>query len=119
MSVRVLGIAKTKAALEAARLQAEAAAGPAAEAGGQIVAREMASRAPRDTGRLVALLEVEQDSFGGGATAKVGSNAPYDRFVQRGTVHMSAQPYGEQAAVAAVPGIIAAMIGIFKAAVKG
>lgn len=119
MSIRIYGIAKTKAALTAAQLQVEAAAAPASQAGGEVVQREMISRAPRDTGRLVALLGTEVDSFGSGATTKVGSDAPYDRFVQSGTRHMSAQPYGEQAGVAAIPGIVVSMTGIFKAAVQG
>jgi HK97 gp10 family phage protein len=116
--IRVYGMAKTKAALKKVQLQAGAAAGPAAEAGGQVVQREMASRAPRDTGNLVSLISVEEDSTGDGATAKVGSDAPYDRFVQSGTRHMAAQPYGEQAAVAAAPGVVASMAAIFKAAVE-
>jgi hypothetical protein len=119
MSITLLGVAKTKAALEAAMLQAEAAAGPAAEAGGRVVQAQMASRAPRDTGTLVRLIDIDDSSVGSGATARVGSSAPYDRFVQGGTVYMSANPYGAQAAVASVPGIIAAMTGIFKAAVQG
>ena len=118
MSIRLYGLAKTKAALKRLELQVEAAAAPAAQAGGQVVQREMASRAPRDTGRLVSLIAVEEDSFGSGATAKVGSEAPYDRFVQSGTRHMAAQPYGEQAAVAAAPGVVASMATIFKAAVE-
>jgi hypothetical protein len=78
----------------------------------------MASRAPRDTGHLVSLLGVEEDSSGSGAMARAGSDAPYDRFVQRGTRHMAAQPYGEEAAVAAAPGVVASMAAIFKAAVE-
>jgi len=116
--ISIRGIAKTKAALKRAELQAEAAAAPAAQAGGQVVQREMASRAPRDTGNLVSLIGVEEDSLGSGATAKVGSDAPYDRFVQRGTRHMAPQPYGEQAAVAASPGVVISMAAIFKAAVE-
>ena len=119
MSIRILGIAKTKAALTKARIEVELAAGPASRAGGEVVAREMASRAPRDTGRLISLIGTEEDSLGGGATTRVGSDAPYDRFVQSGTRNMSAQPYGEQAALAAVPGIVLSMTGIFKAAVEG
>lgn len=119
MSVRVFGIGRTKAALTKARLEVEAAAGPASRAGGEVVAREMASRAPRDTGLLVRLIGTEEDSVGSGATTSVGSDAPYDRFVQRGTVHMRAQPYGEQAAIAAIPGVAAAMTTVFKTAVEG
>ena len=118
-SFRILGMAETKVALTKARVQVEMAAGPATEAGGLVVAREMVSRAPRDTGRLVSLISTEEDSFGGGATTKVGSDAPYDRFVQRGTRYMAAQPYGEQAALAAIPGVVSSMTGIFKAAVEG
>lgn len=117
--IRILGIARTKAALEKARIEVELAAGPAARAGGEVVAREMVARAPRDTGRLVSLIDVDDSGIGAGATARVGSSAPYDRFVQRGTVYMGAQPYGEQAGLAAIPGIIGAMTGIFKAAVEG
>jgi len=116
--LRILGIAQTKAALERVRIQAELAAGPAASSGGETVQREMASRAPKDTGNLVSLLAVEEDSLGSGATAKVGSSAPYDRFVQSGTRYMSAQRYGEQSAVAAAPGVVVSMAAIFKAAVE-
>ena len=119
MTARLLGIAKTKAALAKASIQAEAAAVPATKAGGEIVARQMIARAPRDTGRLVSLIGTDESSLGDGATTRVGSSAPYDRFVQGGTVHMRAQPYGEEAAVASIPGIIAAMTGIFKTAVEG
>jgi Bacteriophage HK97-gp10, putative tail-component len=119
VTARLLGIAATKAALAKAAAQAEVAAGPATVAGGEVVQREMIVRAPRDTGRLVSLISTDESSLGEGATTKVGSDAPYDRFVQKGTVHMRAQPYGEQAAAASVPGIIAAMTGIFKAAVEG
>lgn len=119
MTARILGIAKTKAALAKASAQAEVAAGPATKAGGEIVQRQMIARAPRDTGRLVSLITTDESALGQGATTKVGSDAPYDRFVQRGTVHMRAQPYGEQAAAASIPGIIAAMTSIFKAAVEG
>lgn len=119
MSLNILGIAKTRAALEAAMLQAKAAERPAVEAGGQVVAREMIARAPRDTGRLVSLIDIDDSGLGDGTTARVGSSAEYDRFVQFGTVHMSANPYGQQAAVASVPGIIGVMTGIFKAAIRG
>ena len=119
MTARLLGIAKTKAALAKASAQAEAAAGPATKAGGEIVQRQMIARAPRDTGRLISLITTDESALGQGATTKVGSDAPYDRFVQQGTVHMRAQPYGEQAATASIPGIIASMTGIFKAAVEG
>jgi HK97 gp10 family phage protein len=119
MTARLLGIAETKAALAKASAQAEAAAGPATQAGGEVVQRQMIARAPRDTGRLVSLISTDESSLGEGATTKVGSAAPYDRFVQKGTKNMAAQPYGEQAAAASVPGIIAAMTSIFKAAVEG
>jgi hypothetical protein len=116
--LKILGIARTKAALERVRVQAELAAGPAASSGGESVQREMASRAPHDTGRLISLLEVDESSIGSGATAKVGSTAPYDRFVQSGTRYMAPQRYGEQAATAAAPAVVVGMAAIFKAAVE-
>lgn len=112
----ILGVAKTKAALARAATVANAASPKAAEEGGKVVAQKMAERAPRDTGELVARIETEADSLGQGATAKVGSTAPYDRFVQKGTRNMGAQPYGEDAARAAAPGVVAAMAKVYKAA---
>lgn len=116
MSIR--GIGQTMTALAAVRLRLEAAAIPASQAGGEVVRKEMAARAPRDTGNLISLIATEVDELGGGATTKVGSEAPYDRFVQLGTRYMAAQPYGEQAAVASVSGIVEAMIPIVKAAAE-
>lgn len=118
MSVIVRGIPQTRLALKKVQLQLEAAAGPASKAGGEVVQRQMQARAPRRTGLLVSLISTDESALGEGATTKVGSDAPYDRFVQRGTIHMRAQPYGEQAAAASVPGVIAAMIPIFKAAAE-
>lgn len=118
MSVIVRGIPQTKLALKKVQLQIEAAAGPASKAGGEVVQRNMQARAPRRTGFLVSLIGTEVDASGGGAVTKVGSDAPYDRFVQRGTRYMSAQPYGEEAGNASIPGIIEQMAAIFKAAAE-
>lgn len=117
MAFRLLGMAKTKAALEKARLQIEAAAGPAVEASGKVVAVQMAARAPRLTGHLASQIGIDTTTLGDGATAKVGSEVPYDRFVQRGTVYMGAQPYGTDAADASIPGVVAVQTAVYKAAV--
>jgi HK97 gp10 family phage protein len=113
----VRGIPQTKAALAKVRAEIELAAPKATQAGGEIVARDMASRAPRNTGRLASGIRVDVSSLGDGAIAKVGSDAPYDRFVQKGTVFMAAQAYGEDAADSTSSAIVAAMAAIFKAAI--
>lgn len=119
MAMLIRGMAETKAALARLEVEVEVASPKAVEGASKVVASEMASRAPRDTGYLVSVLETDVGSAGEGATAKVGSNAPYDRYVQRGTRYMGAQPYGEQAAAAAAPGVVAAMTAVYKAAVEG
>lgn len=116
MGFTLRGVAQTKAALAKVQVEIEAASPTAVSEAGKVVASAMSSRAPRDTGRLVSLLAVETDSLGEGATAKVGSDASYDRFVQKGTRNMGAQPYGEDAAQAAAPGVVAAMIAVYRAA---
>ena len=114
----VRGIPQTKAALEKIKLEIEAASPEATKAGGEIVAKAMASRAPRRTGRLASSIRVlEVGSLGDGAVARVGSDAPYDRFVQKGTVFMAAQAYAEDAADSIESAVAAAMAAIYKAAV--
>jgi HK97 gp10 family phage protein len=112
------GVAETRAALERVRFEIEAASGPAVGAAGTVVAREMASRAPRDTGRLAASIDVDVQTVGEGATAKVGAQVPYDRFVQFGTVYMMAQPYGRDASEDSTSGVVAAMASVYKAAIE-
>ena len=118
MTAIVRGIPQTKAALAKIQAEIEFAAPKATQAGGEIVAKAMASRAPRRTGRLASSIRVEVSSFGDGAVAKVGSDAPYDRFVQKGTANMAAQAYGEDAADSTSSAVAAAMAAIYKAAIS-
>lgn len=114
MRSSIRGMAKTKAALQRVALEIEAATPAAVDAGGGVIAREMLARIPRDTGRSAAGIRVEVS----GDTASVGTDTDYDRFVQQGTRNMSAQPYGEDAAVAAAPGVIGAMLAVYRAAIE-
>jgi HK97 gp10 family phage protein len=118
MPARVRGVAATRAALERVQLQIEAASPTAVGEAGKVVASAMSSRAPRRTGYLASQISVASSSAGEGATARVGSDAPYDRYVQRGTVNMGAQPYGEDAAAASASGVVAAMIAVYRAALE-
>lgn len=110
----VRGIPQTKAALTRIALRLKAAEPEASRAGGLVLARAMAARAPRDTGRLASGISVDVS----GDTAKVGTNVPYDRFVQRGTRFASAQPYAQEAADRATGGIVAAIAAVLKAAIR-
>lgn len=110
------GTAETKAALAKVRLEIETAAPTATKAGGEVIARSMTSRAPRRTGALASSIRVDVSSSIGGALAKVGTEVPYDRFVQRGTVYMAPQAYGEDAANDTA-GVAAAMAAVYKAAI--
>jgi HK97 gp10 family phage protein len=114
----IRGIPQAKAALEKVKLEIEFAAPKATQAGGEIVAKAMASRAPRRTGRLASSIRVlEVASFGEGAVARVGSDVPYARFVEFGTVNMAAQPFEEDAADSTSSAVVAAMAAVFKAAI--
>jgi HK97 gp10 family phage protein len=114
MSELVHGIAKTKAALEKVSLEIRAAAPASAKAGGEVLAHDMAARAPRRTGRLAASIVAESD----GDTTHVGATVPYARFVEFGTVYMAAQSFETDAAEQ--PGSVAAAVAaILKAAIPG
>lgn len=109
----IRGIPQTKLAL--ARIEAElrAASGPAARAGGEVLARAMVARAPRDTGRLASSIRVDSS----GDTARVGADVPYDRFVQKGTRFMAAQAYGVEAGNETTGGIVAAIASVLKSVI--
>jgi len=102
---------KTEAALKTARLKLEAAAPAAEKAGAEIVAHKMQDRAPVRSGRLRGSIHAE----GSSAVA----DAPYAIPVDRGTVHMRAQPFAEDAADASTREIEAAMIAVFRTALGG
>jgi HK97 gp10 family phage protein len=114
---RIRGIPQTKAALFKVQTQVKYATPFAVRAAGEVVRRDMASRAPRRTGRLASSIGVDVSTFGDGATARVGADVPYDRFVQKGTVYMEPQAYGEDAAESSEGSVVAAMIAVYRAAI--
>lgn len=114
MTTVVHGVPQAIAALERRKVQAKLAEPIAAKAGGEVVAAVERVRAPRRTGRLASSVVVEME----GDTAHVGSTVDYDRFVQRGTRYMAAQPYGEEAAEATHVLVTKAMEALFKLALK-
>jgi HK97 gp10 family phage protein len=118
MSMFIRGIPRMKAALAKAAAEIEAASPTAVKAGGEVVARAMVDRAPRDTGRLASSIRVvETSSFGDGATSKVGSDVPYARFVEFGTTFMAAQPFEEEAGNESTSALVTAMASIYRAAI--
>jgi HK97 gp10 family phage protein len=114
MSVTVLGVPETIAAFERFAIEVEAASATATQAGGHVVAAVMRAQAPKDTGRLAASIQVRRD----GDDAIVGADVPYDRFVQKGTIYMDAQPYAEQAGEKASSAAMAAVAAVFKAVMR-
>jgi HK97 gp10 family phage protein len=114
MSVIVLGVPQTIAAFERLALESEAAKPTAAQVGGQLVAAVMRADAPKDTGRLAASIAVRRDGDG----AIVGADVPYDRFVQKGTRYMEAQPYAEEALDETGKAVAEAMASVFKAVLR-
>lgn len=93
---------RTELAIKAAGLKTAAAAPSAEHSGAEIVAREMAARAPVDTGRLRASIHAE----GSSAVA----DTPYAIYVE---------PFAGAAAQAAKNGVEVAMIAVFRAALGG
>lgn len=113
MTTIVRGIPQTKAALKRVELEIRAAAPEASRAGGEVLARAMIARAPRDTGRLASSIGVDSS----GDTARVGADVPYDRFVQKGTRYMAAQAYGVEAGNETTGGIVAAIASVLKSVI--
>jgi len=114
MTVFVAGVPQTLAAFARLEVEAEVATPIATQAGGQIVAEVMRAQAPKDTGRLAASIQVRRD----GDDAIVGADVAYDRFVQKGTRFMEAQPYAEEASDETSGAVVAAMAAVFKAALR-
>jgi len=116
----IRGIPATKAALAKVKAEIELAAPKATQAGGEILARAMIASVPRNTGRLASSIRVvDVSSFGDGATARVGSDVPYARFVEFGTTFMAAQPFAEDAADSVPAAIVTAMASIYKSVLPG
>lgn len=97
----VRGEAALKAKLAALEVRMQAAAEPAEASGAQVVARQMAATAPRDTGHLAASIGVDGSSAV--ATASYAIYAP---------------PFAAAAAHQAEPAVVAAMSAVVKAAVR-
>lgn len=116
IGMTIRGQAELKAKLAAINAGIEAASPEAVKAGSEPVEQTMKSRAPRLTGALISSISTGVQSFGDGAQAKTGADVPYDRYVQRGTIYMMAQPYGEEAADSATAPVVAAMTAVYRAA---
>lgn len=86
----------------------------AGEAGGVPVAQAMAARAPVDQGELRDSIGIARTSEG----AMVGPDADHAKFVQGGTVYMSAQPFMTDAASAATPEVPRRMAEVFRSAIR-
>jgi HK97 gp10 family phage protein len=114
VSVLVLGVPQTIAAFERLALEAEAGKPIATEAGGQLVAAVMRNQAPKDTGRLAASIQVRRD----GDDAIVGADVAYDRFVQKGTRYMEAQPYAEEALDETSKAVAEVVASVFKTVLR-
>ncbi|HEY5987759.1 MAG TPA: HK97-gp10 family putative phage morphogenesis protein [Streptosporangiaceae bacterium] len=113
MATIVSGIPQTIAALERVQIEAKVAAPVASRAGGAVLAAAMIKEAPKRTGKLAGSVRITQE----GDTTLVGATVPYDRFVQKGTKYMSAQPYGEVASDETKGGIVAAIAAVFRTAI--
>jgi len=114
MSTTVLGVPETIAAFERIQLEAKAATPVATQSAGQIVAAKMRADAPKRTGRLAGSIGVRRD----GEDAIVGADVDYDRFVQKGTKYMEAQPYAEEASDETRGAVEAVIAAVFKAALR-
>jgi HK97 gp10 family phage protein len=114
MATIVEGLAQTMAAFERIALEAKAATPVATQAAGQIVAAKMRANVPKRTGRLAASIGVRRD----GDDAIVGADVAYDRFVQKGTRYMDAQPYAEEASDETRGAVEALMAAVFKATLR-
>ncbi len=114
MSAVILGIPETLAAFERLVIEAEAAKAPATLASAEIVKAAMVADAPKDTGRLASSIQIRRD----GDDAIVAADVPYDRFVQRGTRYMRAQPYAKEAEEQTHAEVEAVMAAVFKVALR-
>jgi HK97 gp10 family phage protein len=108
------GIARTNAALLAVAAKMQVAAPLAAQAGAEVVGRNMIARAPRDTGATASSIRVQVE----GDTAHVGPSTIYARFPEFGTRYIPGQHYMEQAADDSTSAVVSAIATIMKAAVE-
>lgn len=101
----------TQLAFRRAQAKLAAAASKAEAAGAAEVAREMAARAPVQTGKLKASIRAQ----GSSAVA----TAPYAVFVDKGTGDTRAQPFAEEGVKAATSKVEEAMAAVFRTALGG
>lgn len=113
---RMRGLPEAKARLKLLGEKVEVISPLAVKAGAEVTARLMRDRAPRLTGRLISRIKVTVENTRDGAVARVGSDVPYDPFVQKGTVYMEPQAYGEEAAREGEADIVHAIATVYKAA---
>jgi HK97 gp10 family phage protein len=112
MSITIRGLPQLRAKLAQVTAEIELASPGATAAGGAVVLRAMFARAPKDTGLSASRLQAVTTAEG----TFVGTDVPYDRFVQKGTRYMTAQPYGEESAEEVTAAVVTAMASVFKAA---
>ena len=113
MSIIIRGLPQLRAKLAQVTAEIELASPVATRAGGEVVARAMIERAPRDTGRLAASIRTQTGVEG----TLVGPDVDYARFVEYGTRYMAAQPFAEEAAGDVIAEVVTAMASIYKAAI--
>lgn len=116
IGTRIHGIPQLKRKLRQIERDVNRASPKAVAAGGGAFLQMARLKAPKRTGRLAAGIRIDVEDQLDGAVAHVGTDVPYDRFVQLGTRYMDAQPYAEDAAEASEGGITAAMAVVYKAA---
>jgi HK97 gp10 family phage protein len=117
--VNILGVEKTVAAFAEARAEMELAAPVATKASAGIIAQQMVSRAPRDTGATANSIEIQEtETSGEGAVSRVGPGTSYARFTEYGTAYMPAQHWMLEAMDSSTSQIVATMTAIFSAAMR-
>lgn len=115
----VQGVQQTLAAFARKTLQVNKAAPVATRSGAQVVIAAMRARAPKQTGAMAgSIRELGTETDAEGTSTAVGATVDYDRFVQKGTRYMDAQPYGEEAAEMVEAAVATQMGAVMKIAVE-
>jgi HK97 gp10 family phage protein len=114
MSASLLGEEELKAKLVAMSARVNAANGPAAAAGAEVVARAFAEHAPRDTGATAESARVEKE----GDAAYAGVSTDYARFTEYGTEYVTAQHWARQAYETSKEGAIGAFALVIREALR-
>lgn len=116
---RIHGEAKLRRAVQMLERRVVVASPFAVKAGADVIENMMHRLAPSLTGRLRARISTSITSAGEGVTARIGSDVPYDPFVQKGTVYMEPQAYGEESAQQGAAAVVAAVAAVYKQALPG